>query len=56
MRDLSTQKHYEIEHLQYQITELKECCNNKRSDNEQRFAFKHEAVLPSSIEFELKHE
>ena len=27
IRDVTTEKRYEVEHLQYQITELKRCCN-----------------------------
>ena len=51
IRDLTTQKHYEVEHLQYQVTELKDCCNNKRSEN--RIVFnEHAAILPNGIEIE----
>ena len=31
IRELNTEKHYEIEHLQYQINEIKEnCCDDTR--------------------------
>lgn len=51
IRDITTQKHYEIEHLQYQVTELKDCCNNKR--NERRIVFNdHVAIVPNGIELQ----
>lgn len=50
LRDLSTQKHYEVEHLQYQITELRDCCDKKQSNNRQTFALRNEAILPNNIE------
>lgn len=53
IRDITTQKHYEIEHLQYQVTELKDCCNDKR--NERRIVFNdHAAILPNGIEIETE--
>ena len=31
IREINTEKHYEIEHLQYQINEIKEnCCDDTR--------------------------
>jgi hypothetical protein len=51
IRDLNTQKHYEIEHVQYQLNELKDCCNGKR--NEKRIVFNDQkAILPNGIEIE----
>ena len=53
IRDLNTQKHYEVEHLQYQITELKDCCNGHR--NEKRIVFNdHVAIVPNGIEIETE--
>ena len=48
LRELSTEKKYEIEHLQYQITELKDCCNDKRN-SKVVFNQKH-AILPNDLE------
>jgi hypothetical protein len=51
IRDLTTSKHYEHQALQYQITELKDCCNDKRREN--RIVFNdHAAILPHGIEIE----
>jgi len=51
IRELNTEKKYEIEHLQYQITELKDCCNDKH--NERRIVFNdHAAILPHGVEIE----
>jgi hypothetical protein len=53
IRDMKTEKHFEIEHLQYQISELKDCCNNKRS--ERRIVFNDRAaILPNGIEIETE--
>jgi len=53
IRDITTQKHYEIEHLQYQVTELKDCCNGKR--NEHRIVFNDRvAIVPNGIEIETE--
>ena len=53
IRDMKTEKHFEIEHLQYQVTELKDCCNNKRS--ERRIVFNDRAaILPNGIEIETE--
>lgn len=46
---LYTEKHFENEHLQYQITELKDCCNGRETNK--RVAFKQSpAILPHEIE------
>jgi len=51
IRDLNTEKKYQIEHIQYQLTELKECCNNRR--NAPKLVFNdHKAILPNGIEIE----
>ena len=53
IRELGTEKKYEIEHLQYQLTELKECCNNR--NNERKIVFnEHKAIVPNSIELETE--
>jgi hypothetical protein len=53
IRELGTEKKYEIEHLQYQLTELKECCNNR--NNERKIVFNdHKAIVPNSIELETE--
>ena len=49
IRELSTEKKYEIEHLQYQVTELKDCCNNKSKERKISLNY-HEAILPSGID------
>lgn len=51
LRDLNTQKHYEIEHLQYQLTELKDCCNGKNKEN-MIVLNDHVAIVPNGIEIE----
>lgn len=53
IRDLTTQKHYEIEHLQYQLTELKDCCNS-RGNEKQIVLSDHKAILPNGIEIETE--
>jgi hypothetical protein len=47
IRELYTEKHYEIEHLQYQIEEIKaDCCDEKSKEN--NFTYKQpEAILPN---------
>jgi hypothetical protein len=51
IRELATEKRYEIEHLQYQVTELKDCCNNKH--NEKRLVFNERvAIMPNDIKIE----
>ena len=51
IRELSTEKHYEVEHLQYQITELKDCCNGKGGNKHMAFKQSY-AIVPNSIEIE----
>ena len=31
IRDLTTEKRFEITHIQYQLDELKDCCNDKQN-------------------------
>ena len=50
IRDLTTEKKYQIEHLQYQITQLNDCCNNKR--NKQIVFNQSQAILPNGINLE----
>lgn len=51
IRDMKTEKRFEIEHLQYQLTELKDCCNDRKREN--RIVFnEHKAILPNGIEIE----
>lgn len=53
IRELGTEKKYEIEHLQYQLTELKDCCNGR--SNERRIVFNDQkAILPNGIELETE--
>lgn len=49
LRELGTEKKYEVEHLQYQITELKDCCNNKHNSRNIVMNNK-EAILSNGIE------
>ena len=53
IRDLNTEKKFEIEHLQYQVTELKDCCNGRKREN--RIVFNdHVAIVPNGIEIETE--
>lgn len=42
---------YEVKDLQYQITELKDCCNNRKKDNQIVFNDRV-AIVPNGIEIE----
>jgi len=54
IRELYTEKRYEVEHLQYQIEELKSDCLGEKS-NENKIVYKQmEAILPSKTEIESK--
>ena len=53
IRDLNTEKKYQIEHLQYQVTELKDCCNGRKRDNQIVFNDRA-AILPNGIEIETE--
>ena len=49
IRELNTEKHYEIEHLQYQINEIKiNCCNETKRDNLTIELRQPEAVKPKN--------
>lgn len=50
IRDLTTEKKFQVEHLQYQITELNDCCNNKQ--NKQVVFNQTQAILPNGINLE----
>jgi hypothetical protein len=54
IRELYTEKRYEVEHLQYQIEEIKaDCCGEK--SNENKIVYKQmEAILPSETKIESK--
>ena len=53
IRDMKTEKRFEIEHLQYQVTELKDCCNGRKRDNQIVFN-DHVAIVPNGIEIETE--
>lgn len=53
IRELGTEKKYEIEHLQYQLTELKDCCNGRNS-NRMVYNSHREAIVPNGIEIETE--
>jgi hypothetical protein len=47
IRELYTEKHYEIEHLQYQIEEIKQDCCDEKS-KETNFVYEpKQAILPN---------
>ena len=49
IREINTEKHYEIEHLQYQINEIKiNCCNETKRDNLAIELRQPEAVKPKN--------
>ncbi len=53
IRDLNTEKKFQIEHLQYQLTELKECCNKNRTGNERQISYNsRSAIIPNTIEIQ----
>jgi hypothetical protein len=48
IRELYTEKHYEIEHLQYQIEEIKADCCDEKSKEKTKIVYKEQsAVLPN---------
>jgi len=55
IRELYTEKHYEIEHLQYQIEEIKQdCCDEKSKEN--NFVYEpKQAILPNETKI-IDHE
>jgi hypothetical protein len=52
IRDLTTSKHFENEHLQYQINELKYCCGAKKRKENDEYVFNQRAITPNKIELE----
>ena len=49
IREINTEKHFEIEHLQYQINEIKEnCCNDTRRKSFAIDIKQPEAVKPKN--------
>lgn len=54
IRELYTEKHYEVEHLQYQINEIKDDCCNEKSKQNQITLKQHDAILPSETKLELE--
>lgn len=49
IREINTEKHYEIEHLQYQINEIKEnCCDDTRRKSFAIDIKQPEAVKPKN--------
>lgn len=55
IRELYTEKRYEVEHLQYQIEELKSDCLGEKSKEQTKLIYKQmEAVLPSETKIEAK--
>ena len=53
IRELYTEKKYEVEHLQYQIEEIKaDCCDEKSKEKKQITYKQHEAILPNETKIE----
>jgi hypothetical protein len=50
IRNLNTEKRFEITHIQYQLDELKDCCNDKQP--KQIVMNRNEAILPNGLNFE----
>lgn len=49
IREINTEKHYEIEHLQYQINEIKQnCCDDTRSKSVVLEMKQPEAIKPKN--------
>lgn len=51
IRDLGTEKKFQIEYLQYQITELKKCCGKNATDRHLLYN-NMSAIIPNSIELQ----
>jgi hypothetical protein len=50
IRDLTTEKRFEITHIQYQLDELKDCCNERQP---KQIVFNQpKAILPNGINLE----
>ena len=52
IRDLTTEKKFEITHIQYQLDELKDCCNDKNPN--QIVLNNNKAILPNKIKWNNK--
>lgn len=53
IRELYTEKRYEVEHLQYQIEEIKaDCCDEKSKEKKQITYKQHSAILPNETKIE----
>jgi hypothetical protein len=50
IRDLTTEKRFEITHIQYQLDELKDCCNERQP--KQLVFNQSQAILPNGINLE----
>ena len=55
IRELYTEKRYEVEHLQYQIEEIKQDCCDEKSKEKSKIVYKeHAAVMPNETKIESK--
>ena len=55
IRELYTEKRYEVEHLQYQIEEIKSDCCDEKSKEKNKIVYKEQAaVLPNETKIESK--
>ena len=53
IRELYTEKKYEVEHLQYQIEEIKQDCCDEKSKEKSKIVYKEQAaVLPNETKIE----
>ena len=53
IRELYTEKRYEVEHLQYQIEEIKKDCCDEKSKEKSKIVYKEQAaVLPNETKIE----
>ena len=53
IRELYTEKRYEVEHLQYQVDEIKADCCDEKSKEKSKIVYKeHAAVLPNETKIE----
>jgi hypothetical protein len=53
IRELYTEKRYEVEHLQYQVDEIKADCCDEKSKSKKNIAYKEQAaILPNETKIE----
>ena len=53
IRELYTEKRYEVEHLQYQIEEIKQDCCDEKSKEKSKIVYKEQAaVMPNETKIE----